>query len=311
MKVFAFFIRMGVGAALGVLRRLSPPAQQKFAFAVAWVAWALHIRRAVTLDNIQHAYPTWSKAEQQRLAQAAYRSMSRAMLESVTSDLIPDDQLEAMVDIGDWKGLDGLLKENRPVLIASAHFGSWELFAEVMARKGYQFSAVVRPLSGAFNEWVVQNRKRAGFEMILQRGAVHNMLAALRRNRVVVQLIDQAVASTDAAWVPFFGRLASTTTALSMAAVRSGAPVYVIAAIRKEGRLSMSVDGPVELVMGRRLRETLEDHAARLTALIERHIRAHPEQWLWLHRRWKGKPPVKSTNGAEPRLEPEGQISKS
>jgi Kdo2-lipid IVA lauroyltransferase/acyltransferase len=276
-----------VGASLRVLRALPRAARERFAAFVGWLVWTLRIRRAVALDNVRHAFPEKTAAEHRRIARAAFSSMARAMLESVTSDLLTDADVASAVTVVDWKGLDVLLAARQPVLIASAHLGSWELFAEVMARRGTVFSAVVRPLSGAFNEWLVRSRERAGVELILQRGALRNMFKALRRGRAVVQLIDQALPGPEAVWVPFFGRPASTTPALSMAALRSGAPVYVVVAVRQEGQLRMLVEGPVPFTEHPTRKETLEAHTAALTAIIEARVRQHPEQWLWLHRRWK------------------------
>ncbi len=282
---------LAVGTALQLLRRLPRPAREWFASFVGWAVWVLRVRRSVALENVQHAFPALSPREHQRIARAAFSSMSQAMLESVTSDLLTDAEVERAVSVADWKGLDVLLAAHQPVLIASAHLGSWELFAEVMARRGHVFSAVVRPLSGAFNEWLVRSRERAGVELILQRGALRNMLKAMRRGRAVVQLIDQALPGPEALWVPFFGRPASTTPAISMAALRSGAPVYVVVAVRHEGQLQMRVEGPVPVPDKPTRRESLEAHTASLTAIMEGFVRQHPEQWLWLHRRWKGAPP--------------------
>jgi len=278
-----------VGSALRGLRALPRPLRHAFGAFVGWFAWFFRIRRAVALDNVRRAFP--ERTDHHAIVRDAYRSMALAMLDSVTSDLLTDAEVQAAVTVPDWKGLDALLAARQPVLIASAHLGSWELFAEVMARRGYVFSAVVRPLSGAFNEWLVKSRERAGVELILQRGALRNMLKALKRGRAVVQLIDQALPGPEALWVPFFGRLASTTPAISMAALRSGAPVYVVVAAREGGRLTMSVDGPVPLPEGGDRHAQLEAHTAALTAILEGHIRAYPGQWLWLHRRWKGTPP--------------------
>lgn len=278
-----------VNTALQLLRALPRRAREHFAAFVGWLTWTLRIRRAVALDNLAHAFPEKPFAEQQQIARAAFGSMSRAMLESVTSDLLTNAEMDRAVSVVDWKGLDALLAERKPVLIASAHLGSWELFAEVMARRGHVFSAVVRPLTGAFNDWLVRSRQRAGVELISQRGALKNMLKALRRGRAVVQLIDQALPGPEALWVPFFGRPASTTPALSMAAMRSGAPVYVVVAVRRAGHLEMHVEGPVPVPDEPTRHAALESHAAKLTHVIEGHVRAYPEQWLWLHRRWKGQ----------------------
>lgn len=284
--------RLLVGLVMRWLRWLSPRTRAALASFVATVAWTIGVRRRVALDNLAHAFPEKSVDERRAIARGVYRNLALAAVEAVTSDLLPDDALTGAVQVADWKGLDALLDARKPVLIASAHLGSWELFAEVMARRRYVFSAVVRPLAGAFNEWIVDNRKAAGVELILQRGALRRMLAALERGRAVVQLIDQVLPAKDGVFVPFFGRLASTTPAISMAARVSGAPVYVVAAVREGERLRMFVEGPVPLTDSGDRDRDLTDHTARLTAIIEGLIRQYPDQWLWLHRRWKVAPPA-------------------
>lgn len=283
--------RFFVGLSVRWIRWLSESTRRKLAAAVATFAWTVGIRRRVAVDNVRRALPEKSEREQLRIARGSYESMALAALESITSDLMPDAALDAAVSVVEWKGLDVLLATRQPVLIASAHLGSWELFAEVMARRGHVFSAVVRPLTGAFNEWVVENRKSAGVELILQRGALRKMLSALKRGRAVVQLIDQALPSPQALWIPFFGRLASTTPAVSMAALHTGAPTYVVTAVRDGTALRMSVEGPVAFPTDGTKEERIAAHTAELTRILEEKIRASPEQWLWLHRRWKGKPP--------------------
>jgi KDO2-lipid IV(A) lauroyltransferase len=279
--------RFVVSMVMGVIRWLSPASRLALASFVGGLAWSLGIRRRVTLDNLAHAFPEKSQAERDRIARGAYRTMAIAALDAVTSDLLSPEELAHAVEAVDWKGLDRLLDGQHPVLIASAHLGSWELFAEVMARRGVPFSAVVRPLSGAFNEYVVRNREAAGVELILQRGALRHMLRALERKRPVVQLIDQALPSKQALRVPFFGRDASTTPAISMAAIASGAPVYLAVAVRDAGVLRVQVEGPFPVPARADREEAMREHTAQLTARLEGIIRAHPEQWLWLHRRWK------------------------
>ncbi|MEW5741460.1 MAG: lysophospholipid acyltransferase family protein [Myxococcota bacterium] len=295
--------RLVVGVVVRLVRALSVSGRERLAAFVAFLAWTLRIRRRVALDNLAQALPEKSAAEREDIARGAYRSMALAALESVTSDLLSADEVASAVEVVDWKGLDVLLDTRQPVLIASAHFGSWELFAEVMARRGIAFAAVVRPLAGAFNEWVVKNRQRAGVELILQRGALGNMLKALKRGLAVVQLIDQSLPAKDGVFVPFFGRLASTTPALSMAAIRSKAPVYVVLAARDGRALSMTVEGPVPVPDTGDRRADLVAHTARLTKIIEDAIRLRPDQWLWLHRRWKVAPPGDLPPGSDGQAE--------
>ncbi len=283
--------RAAVGAVLGLIRALPPGTQRRIARGVARLVWFLGLRRAVALDNLAHAFPHKTEAERRGIAKRAYEQLATAALESVTSDLLTDADVRSLVIEPEWKGLDTLLAQRKPVLVASAHFGSWELFAELMTRRGIALSAVVRPLVGAFNAWVVRNRQLAGLELILQRGALGGMLKALARGRVVVQLIDQVLPAKDGVFVPFFGRLVSATPAMSMAALRSKAPVYVVLAARDGAKLRMFVEGPIPVPDTGDRRADLTAHTAAMTAVIEAKIREYPEQWLWLHRRWKVKPP--------------------
>ncbi len=277
---------------LGLLRSLPKAGRDLLARTVGWVAWVLRIRRRVTLDNLAAAFPEKSEADRVRIARGAYANMALAAVESICSDLIPDVDLQSVVQAsttGSWGSLQALLVARQPVLIASAHFGSWESFAEIMARRNFAFSAVVRPLEGAFNARVVAARQKAGVELILQRGAMKGIFAALKQGRAVVQLIDQSLPARHGVFVPFFGRPASTTPSLSLVALRTRAPVYVVLAAREGSGLRMFVEGPIAVPNSGDREADLTAHTAALTAIIEKTIRAFPDQWLWLHRRWKVK----------------------
>ena len=275
-----------VGLLVALVRALPKRLREGLAKTAADIAFLLGIRRRVTLDNLRAAFPEWSEPERRSTARRAYRNMAVAALESLTSDEVPDDELESAVVVEDWGEL-GKALEAGGVLIASAHLGSWELLAEVMARRKVKVTAVVRPLAGAFNARVVKARQAAGVELILQRGALGNMIKAVRRGRCVVQLIDQALPPDDGVFVPFFGREVSTTPALSMAALRTKAPVFVALTAREGDALRFIFEGPIAVPDTGDRRADVTAHAAALTAVIERYIRRYPDQWLWLHRRWK------------------------
>jgi Kdo2-lipid IVA lauroyltransferase/acyltransferase len=218
--------------------------------------------------------------------------MALVAVEAVTSHLVQDAELQDAVKVIGGADLLERWAKKEPTLLVSAHFGSWELFSEVMARRGVPLVAVVRPLKGAFNAHVIRSRLKAGVELIPPRGALVAILKALTRGRSVVQLIDQVVPAEHGVFVPFFGRPACTTPALSAAAIRSGAPVYVLMAARVGDHLEMQVDGPIVPPKTGDFRADLAAHTAMVTAVIEREIRKRPDQWLWLHRRWKVQPPA-------------------
>lgn len=281
---------LAVGALVFCIRLLPRGFRRALSRGLGAFVYALGIRRKVTLDNLRHAFPERTAAECRAIAFRAYQNLTQTAVDSVCVDQISDAELEATVHVENWGALGDALARGG-ILTASAHLGSWELFAEVMARRHVKITAVVRPLEGAFNAHIVEGRKAAGVELILQRGAVSNMIKAVRRGRAVVQLIDQSVAADAGVFVPFFGQATCTTPALSMAALRSGAPVYLVLAAREGERLVMHVEGPIAVPEADDRRERCRLHTAALTERIEHLIRRYPEQWLWLHRRWKVRPP--------------------
>jgi len=257
---------------------------------VAACAYALGIRRRVTLDNLAHAFPERSVEERRALARAAYGNMARAVVDALRTLGASRAQLLAEVEVDDFGPVERALAAGKGLVVATAHLGSWEMFGAAMAQR-VPLHAVVRPLRGGLNARLVEARERAGLRLIPARGALTGMVAALRKNEVVAMLLDQAIGGKHALFVPFFGRPAATSPALSMAALRTGAPTLVVVALRENGRLRFRVEGPFAVTDTGDRRRDLRDHTARVTAALERIIREAPEQWLWLHRRWKLAPP--------------------
>ena len=282
--------RAAAGVLVRLLQALPSGTVDALARAVASCAYAVGIRRRVTLDNLARAFPERSIEERRALARAAYANMARVVVDALRSLGTSRAQLLAEVEVDDFGPVERALAAGKGLLVATAHLGSWEMFGAAMAQR-VPLHAVVRPLRGGVNARLVEARERAGLRLIPARGALAGMVAALRKNEVVAMLLDQATGGKHALFVPFFGRPAATTPALSLAALRTGAPTLVVVALRENGRLRFRVEGPFEVTdTGDRQRD-LRDHTARVTAALERIIREAPEQWLWLHRRWKLTPP--------------------
>jgi len=282
--------RAAAGALVRLLRALPSGIVDALARGIAAAAFTLGIRRRVTLDNLARAFPARPEPERRAIARAAYANMARVVTDALrTLGASPEQLLEA-VRVDDFGPVERALAGGRGLLVATAHLGSWELFGAAMAQR-VPLHAVVRRLRGGVNARLVEARLRSGLRLIPERGALAAMVAALRKNEVVAMLVDQAIAGKHARFVPFFGRPAATTPALSMAALRTGAPTLVIVALRDGERLRFRVEGPIELPETGDRQRDLWEHTARFTAALERIIGEAPEQWLWLHRRWKLEPP--------------------
>ncbi|MBX5483702.1 MAG: lysophospholipid acyltransferase family protein [Myxococcaceae bacterium] len=292
--------RFFAGLLVGFLAWLSPRGLRRCARFVGGLAWTLGIRRAVTLDNLRQALPELSEPERQRIARGAYDNMALAALESICATARKPRDPTSDLKVDNWELLEGLVAEGKGVLLATAHFGNWELLGELLCRRGLPLHAVVRPLKGALNERIVRSRIAAGMQLIHPRGAYRSTLKALARGGVVAMLVDQVIAEKHGVFVPFFGRPACTNPALSIAARRTGAPVVVAMARREGDGLRLTLEGPFPVPDTGAPDEDVRAHTAQITAVIERHIRQWPEQWMWLHRRWKVQPVTSTAEAPAP-----------
>jgi KDO2-lipid IV(A) lauroyltransferase len=273
---------------------LSRPKRDALARFVGWLAFTLGIRRRVALENLAHAYPEKSEAERRGIALGAYRTMARVVLESIDEqDHLDVSWADLEMRGAGWEALKATVAKGQGALLVTAHFGNWERAGKLMPRLGIPLNALVRPLKGALNMRIVDNRLRAGVGLIYPKGAIAQAHEAVKLGESVLMLLDQAMPAKVGVFVPFFGRPASTTPALAVVAQRTGAPVFVMMGIRDESglRLRVEVDGPILPPEGLDGQDAITAHTAAVTAVLEKYIRRYPEQWLWLHRRWKVQPP--------------------
>lgn len=279
------------GIAVRCLCALPSGALRRVASFVGGLAWVLRIRRKVTLDNLSHAFPELPEPERRRIAKGAYRNMALVALESVAAPGRIKKPLDPAVRFENREVLDRALAEGKGVLLVSAHLGNWERLGEELCRRGLPVSAVVRPLSGAINERIVRSRLDAGLKLIHPRGAMIGAFKALSRGEMVAMLVDQVISAEHGVFVPFFGRLASTNPAVSVVARRTGAPVLVVLSLRDQHGLRICVDGPFPVTKTEDAEADVRAHTALINSVLEGWIRRYPDQWLWLHRRWKVQPP--------------------
>lgn len=262
---------------------------------VGWLAFTLGIRRRVALDNLAHAFPEKSEAERRSIAREAYITMARVVIESIdTRDHVDLSWSASEAPGGDWEALKAHVATGQGALLVTAHFGNWERAGKQLPQRGIPLNALVRPLKGALNMRIVDNRVAANVGLIYPKGAIAQVQEAVGLGESVLMLLDQALPAKAAVFVPFFGRLASTTPAMAVVAQRTGAPVFVVMGVRDaSGRiLRLEVEGPIPVPQVQQGQDPIVAHTAAVTAVLERHIRRNPGQWLWLHRRWKVQPPA-------------------
>jgi Kdo2-lipid IVA lauroyltransferase/acyltransferase len=240
-------------------------------------------RRA--LRNLERALPGNGAAENHRIIAAMWDNLGRAIAEYPHLGRICGEG-SGRVEIVNGKGVAELLAGGRPTLLFGGHFANWEVGPSTIHRlMGPCLLSVYR---AANNPWVDRlQRRRLGGRRAVAKGAQGGraLLRHLRGGGHVAMLVDQKL--NDGIAVPFFGRDAMTAPAIARLALQLDCPIVPVRVERLRGaRFRFTVEQP--LVIADTGDTAADVHAAmiRVNAVIERWVRAQPEQWLWLHRRW-------------------------
>jgi Kdo2-lipid IVA lauroyltransferase/acyltransferase len=255
-------------------------------------ALSLRRRRRLALDNLRRALPEVSPAARQRLYRRSCQHLGRVFVELCALLSRPTDRLLARVSLEGREHLDRVMAAHGRALALTAHLGNWELLSIAHRLTPYPLAVVVRPLDSPWlNTLAERLRRKAGVELIDKRDALRPVLAALARGGVVGILLDQNASRREGVFVPFFGRPASTSRSVALLAIRTGTPVIPIFARREpDGRHRVIIRPPLAPPATNDREEAVVELTARCTAVIEAAIREAPDQWLWMHGRWRTRP---------------------
>jgi Kdo2-lipid IVA lauroyltransferase/acyltransferase len=248
--------------------------------------------RRTAMRNLELAYPEKSPAERRAIADEVFRSIARLIWVFARFPNINRQNISRWIR---YEGLEHYLeakKAGRGVLFATAHFGNWELSAFAHALMTEPMNIMIRPLDNPAIDRLVEDRRQlSGNHLIVKWDSARAVLRALRQNEAVGVLIDQNTSLDEGVFVNFFGTPACANIAFAKIAARTGAAVIPGFAVwlEDENRYVLKFHPPLE-ISG----DPAED-TRRLHAVLENVIREHPGQWLWIHRRWKTRPPGESS----------------
>lgn len=247
-------------------------------------------RRRVTLDNLEIAFGgEKSTAEHRAIARATFRNLGEHLIDFSRMRWLTPETYPAVVTVEGLERVEQLLARQAGLIILSAHFGSWELAAAIALRLAPRLHVIARPLDNpALHRLVDAYRHYSGCSVIPKSRALSASLKALRRGEIVALLMDQSSLRHEGIPVPFFGAEAYTSTGPALMALRSGCPVIGAFLVRQglgKHRLVFSEEIPIQ--RNDNLKQDVEDNTRRFNQLIESYVRAYPDHWFWLHRRWK------------------------
>ena len=276
---------------LGVLPRSLARA---FGIGIGWVVYLLHVRlRQVGMRNLALAFPEKSAAERGRILRGEFTSLGRQLAEVCQIPKYTPENVDQVVVYEGFENYERARARGQGVLFLTAHFGGWELSAFTHSMHGYWMHVVVRPLDNPYLDRLIRNyRTMHGNKIVDKADFVRGLLAAMKAGEVVGILMDTNMTPPQGVFVDFFGIPACTASGLARIALRTDAavvPGFTIwdPALRK---YRLRFDPAVELIRTGHLEADIVANTQQFTKIIEDYVRQYPEQWLWVHRRWKTRP---------------------
>jgi Kdo2-lipid IVA lauroyltransferase/acyltransferase len=275
-------------AAIG--RRIPLPLGRACGRALGTLAWHVARReRRKALKHIALAFPDWDEAKRRATIKAMFRHLGMSVFELAWMRNMDAGRRDELTVMEGAEPLLQLLDEGRGVVVFTAHCGNWEWMSYAVGLWGRPTTVLQRERDAPeMNRWITEHRARSGVRTI-DRGssaAGRELIQSLRRGGILAFLIDQNL-RTDSVQVPFFSRPALTPIGPAKLAIRTESVVVDILIERlPDGRHRLKIGEP---------RQTSRDDdpvalTARMTAIIEAQIRRVPEQWVWMHDRWRDRP---------------------
>lgn len=254
--------------------------------ALGRLAWALGVRRRVSLVNIGQAFPGTGIREARRIGSRSYSSAGRFMVEFARHDRLGRRHLEKFITVRNPEVLERFVKTGG--IGVGFHFGNWELLAVIIRERGANVSLLVGDQHNRLVDGFI-NRLRSshGIGLITRDGAMRGIFRTVKSGGIVCWLSDQDAGSNGVV-VDFLGYPASTPRGAAAFAVRTGCPIYPAFLVRERGPRQTAVF--TEPILPRA--DLPADEAEKMltqdyTRRLEEMVRAHPDHYWWAHRRWK------------------------
>lgn len=262
------------------------------------VLWfdVLRIRRGVAIENVAMAFPEFSHSEHVRIARGSLKSLGRTIVEFSLFPFFTAKNIREYFEIQGQDTLDAAMAKGKGVLILSLHLGNGDFGVSAISRGGTPVSLISKTFKTKWlNDMWFGMRAKHGTQFIPPEKSSFQILRALKSKRAVFFVLDQFMGPPVGCKTLFFGRETGTAMGLAIMAERSRSPVLPAYTFRKRNGRHVIVFGPEipwqDATVNSSLREADPQNIAGMTQVytdkIEEIVRKHPEQWMWIHRRWK------------------------
>jgi KDO2-lipid IV(A) lauroyltransferase len=251
-------------------------------------------RRRIVLDNLRRVFgATLSEQEIRTMAESYWAHCARFLAEWGLSPFRSKARKKSMVRVENIESPIRAHEQGKGILLLTAHFGNWEVATVSGIGQYPQFKGLLhfvrRPLKPRWvNDFITKRFRRAGFGTVGHSGSLDQILSLLESGNLVVFVFDQHAGGRDGVVVDFCGHPAATFKSLAILALNTGAPVVPTSTWREpDGSHVLRFEDPLPLLQHEKVSEEIRLNTRSYNEAIEKMLMRHPEQWIWMHRRWK------------------------
>lgn len=259
-------------------------------------------KKRIAMENLRVSLgKEYTEHELKHIFREMAKNLGRSIMEFLRLPAMTPKYIEHYIKFTGLENLEKALAQGKGVFILSAHFGNWELLAAALVFKGYPISIIVKHfINRMLNLSCLDYRRRVKVTPLYWKGSSKEIVRCLKNNELIGFILDQNTKREEGVFVNFFGRPACTIPGLAVLAQRLGTPVVPAFIIRENKAYHRLVlEPPLAFQKHGTLKETIVHNTQIYTAALERYIRAYPDHWAWVHRRWKTKP-LREKDNLEP-----------
>ena len=261
---------------------------------IGWVAYRIVPRlRAVGQQNLAMAFPEKTEAEREAILRRTYRNLGYQIAEFCHMPRYRHRTVDKFIRYEGFENFSRALARGKGVFVLTGHLGAWELSSFYHSLMGNPMDIVIRRLDNPLvDDFVNGIRCEHGNRVLHKDDFARGLIASMRAGRTVGVLMDTNMTPPQGVFVPFFGVPACTASGVPRIAQRTGAAVLPGFLLWEKAERKYVLHFGEELTLVQTGDSEADAHAntAMFTAVLEKYIRAYPEQWLWMHRRWKTRP---------------------
>jgi KDO2-lipid IV(A) lauroyltransferase len=257
------------------------------------VYYCIPIRKSIVMEHLNRSFPEKTKAEIGAIARGTYRNFGMNVFEHICMPTLTREDFLKLVVFENKEVLKEVQGRNRGTIIVGGHFGNWEYAGGALSVAGYPLTYIVAEISNKYlNDKVNEHRQSTGVKVIPKGMSARGIIKTLKKKGLVVMLIDQD-GGRAGIFVKFFNHLCSAARGPAAIALKSGVEILFFVSIRlPDGRIKVifediGIDHDLQAT-----EENIRSITQQCTSRLEHYTRMYPDQWFWMHRRWKTRPPV-------------------